>query len=311
MPKPYFLDDVPNQAGKNIVITGASSGIGLAAAKMLTMKGGHVIMECRNLDKAKPVANKINIEAAATGGKATVLHLDATDLESMDAFARDLGVERLDSVILNAGVMGVPYREVPTRSTKYPKMEMQMACNVVGAFYLVHAFSSLLKASPGVRVVFVSSMFAEHVEEISYDVFTCTAPEKYSPLCGYKESKLGDMWLADELETRFRAAGIDASSVAAHPGYTRATGIVDDFAGPPMSDEGMVGMPPEGGALILSIAATLPKRQLPEKPYFGPSEGMSGPPTADAAMPLYGRDDEKTKKLWETCEELCGVITTF
>lgn len=83
MSKTYSLDDVPDQAGRNILITGASSGIGLALAKELTMKGGNVIMACRNLDKAQPLADKINTAAAKTGGKATVLRMDATDLYSL------------------------------------------------------------------------------------------------------------------------------------------------------------------------------------------------------------------------------------
>lgn len=316
MSKTYALDDVPDQTGKNIIVTGASSGIGLATAKMLAAKGGHVIMACRNMDKAQPLADEITTEAAATGGKATVLRLDTTDLDTIDAFVKQLDVERVDSVILNAGIMGVAYREVTTRSTKYTKMESQMACNVVGHFYLVHMLTTLLKASPGARIVFVSSQFAAQVKAISYDVFTGLAPEKYALMGSYKESKLGDMWLAYEMEKRFKAAEIDATAVVSHPGCVKSGLQASNqnwIAGMMLSATKAVAMMPEGGALVLAVAATLPKDELPEKPYFSPSGvlGMRGTPTASAALPAHGRDDEQAKKLWETCEELCGIQTSF
>lgn len=319
MSKTYSLEDVPDQTGKNIIITGASAGIGLTVAKILAMKGGQVIMACRNLDKAKPLADAINTDAAATGGKATVLRLDTTDLASIDSFVKELSVDRLDSVVLNAGIMAVAYREVDTRSTKYTKMESQMACNVVGHFYLVHVLTSLLKASPGVRIVSVASASTAQTkakDSINYDVFTGLAPEKYSPMASYSESKLANLFLVHELQRRFKAAEIDGNAVAAHPGYTRTT--IQDSSTSWILKVGltltrMMSMPMEGGALILCVAATLPKDQLPEKPYFAPSGllAFTGPPSASGVMPAHGRDNDQAKKLWEKCEELCGVETSI
>lgn len=312
MSKPFALEDVPDQTEKNVIITGASSGIGLATAKLFALKGAHVIMACRNLDKAQPLADEITTEATDAKGRATVLRLDTTDLDSIDSFVKELDIQRIDSVILNAGIMGVAYREVATRSTKYTKMESQMAANLVGHFYLVHSLTPLLKSSAGARVVFVSSLFAGQMKTISYDVFTGLAPEKYAAMGSFRESKLGSMWLAYELEKRFKAAEVDATAVVAHPGLVKSgmqAGGQSWAMGMMLGATKMVSMMPEGGALVLAMAATLPKDKLPEKAYFAPSGvlGVRGPPTAGAALPAHGRDDEEAKKLWETCEELCGA----
>lgn len=312
----YALDQVPDQTGKNILITGATSDIGLATAKLLAVKGGHVIMACRDLEKAQPLADEISTEVTAAGGRASALLLDTMDLDAIDSFVEELEVDRLDSVVLNASIIGVGYRAILTRSAKYTQMESHMACNVVGHFYLVHMLMELLKASPEVRVVFVTSADVPYTNSISYDVFTGIAPEKYSQIRAYWESKLGVMWLAHELERRFNAADVEATAVAAHPGYVQCELVMKD-------DSWMVGMaihatqgiimPPAGGALVLAVAATLPKDLLPEKPFFAPSGplGMTGLPSTDVAMSEHVRNDEQAKKLWDTCEELCGVQTAI
>lgn len=303
----FSLDDVPNQTGKNIIITGASSGIGLSAARMLAMKGGHVVMACRNLKKAQPLADAINEDAAVAGGKATVLRLDTTDLDSIDAFAKDLNVSRLDSLILNAGIMAVPYREIATRSEKHPKMESQMACNVVGHFYLMHLLTPLLRASPGVRIVLVSSIAADRTKKtdsITYDIVTGKSPASYKPMSAYCESKLGDLLLAHELDQRLKKAGIDASVVPMHPGISKtalahtAEGLMMKVFATVML---MFMMDADGGGLVLAVAGAVPAERLPENAYFGPKGFMqlNGPPWAGAKMASQAKDSAQSKKLWE------------
>lgn len=313
----FSLDDVPDQTGKSIIITGASSGIGLSAARMLAKKGGHVIMACRNLEKAQPLADSINEDAAAVGGKATVLRLDTTDLDSIDAFAKELKVERLDSLILNAGIMAVPYHEIATRSAKHPKMESQMACNVVGHFYLVHALKGLLRASPGVRVVFVASIAAtitKPTDSITYDVFACASPLAYNASSAYNESKLGCLLLAHELRRRCAEWRVDASVVPMHPGIVK-TGLFDNATGFIVNlfvtVTKLFRMGVDEGGLILAVAGALPNERVPEKAYFAPNgtAEYTGRPWAEGKMPKQGVDGVQAKRLWEMCEELCGVKT--
>lgn len=317
---PFTLDDVPDLSDQNIIITGASSGIGLCATKMLVSKGAHVVMACRSLEKAQPLADQIN--TSATSGKASVLHLDTTDLDSIDAFAAKLptiGVTQLDALILNAGIMMVKYRTIPTRSEKHPEIESQMACNVVGHFYLTHVLTPLILASPAVRIVSVSSAAAEQTkvtDSINYDVFFGAKPESYGQVSSYCESKLGNLLLMRELSRRLSVAKVDATAVSAHPGYSRtalqerAEGFILRLL---IRLTSFLAMPAEGGGLVLVRAATMPDAELPELPYFGPDGlmGWAGAPTADIKMVKQGRNDAQALRLWEACEELCAVKTAI
>lgn len=318
---PLGIEDVPGLTGKQIIITGANSGIGFETTKHLVSKGAHVIMACRNLEKAQLIADSVNAKASANGGVATVLQLDLADLDSIDAFVpalAEMGIAQLFALVLNAGIMMVKYREVATRSTRHPHMESQMASNVVGHFYLVHVLMPLLRVSPGVRVVSVSSVLAYQTrtkESISYDILLCGAKEKYSEWDSYCESKLACIMFARELNRRFKASRVDGLAVAAHPGLSRTklhrkveNAILRLVC---ISMSNTISMSARSGALVIAIAAAVPKFKLPERPYFTPNGFMAhvGIPTANGKVPKQGRDDEQSFRLWEICEMLCDIET--
>ncbi|PXF41147.1 WW domain-containing oxidoreductase [Gracilariopsis chorda] len=316
----FTIEGVPPQTGKVVIITGASSGIGLEAARVLAKKGAHVIMACRNLGKSQPLADEINSECAETGGKATLVRLDTTDLDSIDSFSNELqaaSITQLDVLLLNAGIMMVQWATRPSRSELHPEIESQMSCNVVGHFYLVQKMLPLIRSTPGARVITVSSLAADQTnptDSINYDVFLAKTPEEYSKMNSYCESKLSCLLLAHELDRRFKQANIDAFAISAHPGYSRTSlqPRSDSFlfkiflyATLPFS------MKAEGGGLVLSMAATADRSEIPPNPYFTPGgfQGLSGAPIANGKMCAHARDDAQAFKLWETCEELCAVTS--
>lgn len=312
------LDDVPDQSGKVVIITGSSSGIGLECTRMLVAKGAHVVMACRSLEKANPLADEINESGP---GKATVLRVDTTDLDSIDTFASELsdaGIVRIDALLLNAGIMMTPYKEIPTRSSENPKMEGQMACNVVGHWYLAHLLLPVVQNSPGCRVITVSSIAAEQTKGVNYDAFLCKTGEAgYDKIRSYSDSKLGDLLLAQELQRRYKAAAIDAKAYGAHPGYSN-TSLQGRAESSLMLSAFMLlfrpfRMPADGGGKVLTLAAGLPDEKLPEKPYFVPNgfQGLSGAPKADGKYPPPALDEDAMKKLWETCEEFCAVKSSI
>ena len=309
------LDDVPDQTGKVVVITGASSGIGLECTKMMVSKGAHVVMACRSVAKAQPLADDINEKGP---GKATVIRMDTTELDSIDTFAKSLaeaGVDRINALILNAGIMMVPHKEIESRSEAHPKMESQMACNVVGHWYLAHVLLPVVRSSPGCRVVWVSSLMAEQSTGVDYESLYCRG--KYNKIQAYSDSKLGDLQIATELQRRYKAAGIDARSYGAHPGYsnTALQGRAEQsillsvamFICRPFRMEA------DGGGKVLALAVGLPDEKLPQQPYFVPNGlgAMSGSPIATGKYPKTALDEEKCKKLWEACEELCAVKSSI
>lgn len=307
----YSLDDVADQSGKTILITGASSGIGLAATRLLVSKGAHVVMGCRNLEKSAPLASEINKDGP---GKATLIRMDTTDFDSIDQFVRSLrdqSIDNIDVLVLNAGIMMVEYKEIASRSTVNPKIESQMACNVVGHFYLTFKLLPLLRSA---RIISVSSILArvtKRSSSINYNSFLCNSPASYGKIASYCESKLGNLLFVHELNKRLKDSGTMA--YGAHPGYSRTA--LQTNATSYLLDLSLVlfkrlSMPPEGGGLVLVMAATLPQERIPEKnAYFGPSGllGLYGPPSANCTIPPQATDDVQSLKLWETCEELCGL----
>lgn len=314
---PFSIDDIDDLIGKHIIITGASDGVGLATTHHLVNKGAHVIMACRNLSKAQPLADTIN--AQSVGGSASVLWLDTTDLESIDAFVpalASLAVEKLHALVLNAGIMMVKYAEIATRSEQYPWIESQMATNVVGHFYLIHVLMPLLRVSDGVRVITVSSVAAaqtSRTNSINYEVFLGRKPSEYSEVASYCESKLACQLLAHELERRFAASEMDAIALSSHPGYSRTklqekviNKMARFFA---MSIRNILSMSAKGGGLVLAVAAGVPIERIPEKAYFTPNGLMAyvGAPTSNGKMEKQGRDDEQSLLLWHVCEQICGI----
>src|SRR3954447_24288797 len=97
----WTAQDLPDLSGRTFVVTGANSGIGLAAARALAGAGAHVVLAVRSVAKGEQVAAEI-------AGSREVRELDLTDLASVRAFA-DSWQGDLDVLVNNAGVMATPF----------------------------------------------------------------------------------------------------------------------------------------------------------------------------------------------------------
>lgn len=287
---------VPPQAGRRIVITGANGGIGLAAARLLGHHGAEVVLACRSVEKGEEAARSVR---GYDEGRVVVRKVDVSDLESVRSFAADLIAEvgSIDVLINNAGVLGVPLQ----RSAE--GVEMHFATNHLGHF----ALTNLLLPHLTDRVVVTGSR--EHrsgdidLDDLGWE------KRPYRPFQAYGDSKLANLLFLSELDRRLEAAGSELRAVGAHPGAT-ATGITSGSGHPVVTAVGdfgqrLVGMPGWKGALPTVYAATM---DIPGDTYVGPhgrTELWGWP--APARRSPKAHDAAMARALWERSVELTGV----
>lgn len=297
MSEKWTADDIPDQAGRSFVITGASDGLGVVASRELARRGAHVVMAVR--DEVKGRAAAAEISDAHPGADLEVRKLDLLDLDSVTAFAEDFG-GRVDVLINNAGIMGAPRRLSPQGH------ESHFATNHLGHFALTGLLLDRIGQGRDPRVVTVSSV-VQNSGRIHFD--DLTGERGYSPTGYYGQSKFANLLFTLELDRRLRAAGSPVRSLAAHPGVS-ATNLIHSYSAPvrlafklvlPLTSQSA-----EAGALPELYAATDPRAEGGQ--YIGPDgrRETTGHPTVvrptDAA-----NDAAVARRLWELSEELTGV----
>lgn len=139
-------------ADKVALITGASRGIGAAAATALAAQGAHVVLAARTVGGLEEVDDAV----ARIGGRATLVPIDLRQMEMIDALAAQVHARfgRLDIVIGNAAMLGTLS---PVPHVDPSEMEEVFRVNVLANYRLLRACDPLLKAAPGGRVVMVTS----------------------------------------------------------------------------------------------------------------------------------------------------------
>lgn len=281
----WTADQIPDQRGRTVVITGANSGLGAEAARALAQSGATVVMACRDPDRAQAVASTID-------GDTQVRRLDLADLSSVRAFADGLD-GRVDVLINNGGVMGV------ARGTTADGFELHIGTNHLGPFLL----TSLLLDRLAGRVVTVTSGL--HVlGRISPDL--SWERRRYQRWLAYAQSKLANLLFAYELDRRLVAAGRPALSVAAHPGVCSTEGQRRDTSLQGKILAGGRAQPPAVGVLPILYAATV--AEVSGGRCIGPDGRMqrTGYPTV-VRTSAASRDTGLAAQLWRASEDLTGL----
>lgn len=291
----WTADQIPDQSGRTVVVTGANSGLGLVTTRQLARRGARVVMAVR--DEAKGQRAATGLRAAQPDAALELRRLDLADLDSVRAFADGLHADRVrvDVLVNNAGVM------MPPRKLTPQGQELQFASNHLGHFALTGLLLDLLAD----RVVTVSSTMHRR-GRIRFD--DLTGAGRYSPLGFYAQAKLANVLFGLELHRRLRAAGSPIRSLLAHPGYA-ATNL--QTAGPSGLTAllGRVGnrllaTDAERGALPQLYAATDPAAQSGQ--FIGPGRRRRGGPAVARPAPA-GQDPAVAARLWEVSQELTGV----
>ena len=301
--------DIPTQAGKLALVTGANSGVGFHAARHLALAGAAVILAGRDPQKIEAARQKILGESP----KAEVygLTLDLANLQSVRTAAEQFlsGAGKLDLLINNAGVMAYAERRLSADG-----FELQWATNHLGHFALTGLLLPAVLAAPAARVVTVASI-AHKRGAIHFD--DLNSEKKYTPMGAYQQTKLANLLFGFELERRLRQAGARASSIVVHPGVS-TTNIVK--AG--MGVTGglrvrifsvlfpLIAQSEEQGSLPTLYGAVSPDAKGGH--YYGPDGFMElkGYPVEVEAKP-QAKDEAAAEKLWAISEQATGVKYVF
>jgi len=305
----WSLENIPSQAGRTWVVTGANSGIGLVTARELARAGARVILGCRNPERGQAALE--DVRGAASGTEPELAQLDLADLGSVRDFANTVSgsVEGLDGLVNNAGVMAPPREETADG------FELQLGTNHLGHFALTGLLMDRLTAGTDEALVVTVSSTAHRIGAMDWD--DLQGERGYSRWRRYGQSKLANLLFAYELQRRSDAGDWSLKSVAAHPGYASTHlqssgpgiggGITSILNVTVMKVTNLVfAQSDEMGALPTLYAATVP--DMPAGGFAGPS----GPGEIRGHPKLVGsnrasRSEADAKRLWEISEELTGV----
>lgn len=301
IPSGWSARDLPNLDGQHFLITGATSGIGKEAARELVRAGAKVTITGRNVEKIERVRKELASERVAS------IVLDLADLTSVRKAAREVS-EEIDVLILNAGVMAVPFTKTAD------DFELQIGTNHLGHF----AFAGLLADRVKSRVVSIASQahrmgsFGDGSTEAIRDI--CLGRNKYQPWGAYGASKLANLLFTFELQRRATMNNYLFNAFAAHPGYsnTNLQSVSPQMRGNVVEERvtalmnSVIAQSASRGALPTLCAATFPN--LYGASYIGPDGllEMRGYPKATRARAI-AYDQSLARNLWSVSEELTGV----
>lgn len=290
----FTADDVADQTGRRFLVTGANAGLGFETAKVLAARGAHIVLACRDKDRAAAAMD--HIRADTPDAELSFQPLDLADLDHVkDAAAAILGGPRIDVLVNNAGVM------IPPRTLTKQGFELQFGVNHLGTF----AFTGLIHPHVDDRIVITASLAHKGG---AMDYSDLSASRTYHHWQRYQTSKLANLLFMFELDRRLGAAGRATQAIGCHPGValtelTRHLPLplrtMTPLAAPFFNSATQ-------GAWPTLQAATGAHVQGGD--YLGPQglgevSGRSGPAraTRDARDPKLGRE------LWKRSVELTGV----
>ncbi len=281
-------------SGKTVAITGCNSGLGMESARVLALRGAHIVGLARTRQKARAAFDQLGLDEEKT----TAIACELSEPSSVREAARSLLSlgRKLDVLLCNAGIMALPERTVRHG------LELQFLTNHMGHFILVQGALDAL--ADDARVVIVSSGAHYMAPDIGIDLDDLDGAQEYAPWRQYGQSKLANLLFARSLQRRFDAeAGRSRVASSLHPGVIRTNlgrhdqvGVDAIFEG---MDPGQVKTIPQGAATQVLLCAR-PEARDAHGRYFSDCQPA---PTSER-----GQDDELAERLWDKSEELAASL---
>ena len=307
--KGWQPDEIDSLGGQTHVITGATSGTGFQATRLLLSKGAKVVMLNRNDKKTASTLSKLRAEFGDTTPVSAVT-MDLSDLDSVRKAASEVlsKAERIDALICNAAIA-----QTPKRTLTIAGFEMQMGTNHFGHFLLSGLLFDRLSSSNG-RIVVVSSMgYNLGMRTINFDDLSWE--KKYNPNTAYSQSKLAQMMFAYELQDRLAGSNHDVAVYVCHPGSSRTSLI--------KTNGGLLVRAIFGVMTLLPIVQSAAKGALPsvmcatasgleQRALYGPTGLLNwvGPVGRNTLEP-HAHDKDTMRRLWDLSEDMTGFTWSF
>jgi NAD(P)-dependent dehydrogenase (short-subunit alcohol dehydrogenase family) len=273
------------------VVTGANSGIGLETARGLARSGHHVVLLCRNPERA--AAAKADIDGSVDGASTEIVLADLGLQSDVRRVAAELGerLDHLDVLVNNAGLT------VRRRERTAEGHDQMLAVNHLGPFLLTNLLLPMLQASAPSRIVVVASEAHKFRKLKIEDLEGDTRGYGIGGLPRYGETKLMNILFTRELARRIDGTGVTVNAV--HPGT-----VSTNLGAPPALLAGAIRRfmkTPEQGAFTSLVVATDPALDGVTGGYF-----VNGK-RADAKLNAQARDDVLAKELWGRSAALVGL----
>lgn len=292
---------------KTVVITGANSGIGFQVALQLASQGAHIVMACRNPDKAECAQQ--DILAKVPGATVDIAKLDVSEPESIKGFAQHFASQfgSLDILINNAGIVA------PNLSYNSAGCELHLATNFLGAFALTGLLLPLFNSNGHGRIVNVGSV-AHRFGKFDFSDMNWQNG-KFNHWQAYARSKIAVAAFTLELQRRLQQHQRNTLSVGAHPGLAatdigQKTGVtrVKTRFGQWYQDKMVAWIVANPAQAALSIVHAAVAEDVRGGSYYGPDGWfeIKGKPAAARVNP-QARGAEFGKQLWDVSESITGV----
>lgn len=312
-----------------VVITGASSGVGLQAARALAQRGQwHVVMACRDLEKTEKAAQSLGMPQDSY----SIMHIDLASLESVRHFVKDFRTsgKSLDALVCNAAIY-MPLLKEPLRSPE--GYELTVATNHLGHFLLCNLMLEDLKNSPSAdRRLVILGTVTHNPDELGGKIpprpdlgelqgfaegfkapISMIDGKKFEPVKAYKDSKVCNVLTMRELHRRYHEpTGISFTSL--YPGCVATTALFRNhyplfqklfplfqryITGGFVSEE-------LAGERVAAVVADPEYSQSGAYWSWGNRQKKDGKSFVQKVSP-EARDDEKAERMWELSAKLVGV----